>query len=122
MAFALEYIIKIISILIEIRMIRLFFLFLVEISPGLYFSEIKNNGFFVVQDKELDSFDDKYSKTSFAFLFQAGAKYYITKNINLHVALGYDFVGKAKVEDFKPKEAMVNWSGIRFTGGVGFSF
>ncbi|MBS5979570.1 exported hypothetical protein [uncultured Dysgonomonas sp.] len=98
------------------------FSFFGEISPGLYFSEIKNNGFFVVQDKELDSFDDKYSKTSFAFLFQAGAKYYITKNINLHVALGYDFVGKAKVEDFKPKEAMVNWSGIRFTGGVGFSF
>ncbi|MFC4672853.1 hypothetical protein [Dysgonomonas termitidis] len=98
------------------------FSFFGEISPGLYFSEIKNKGFFIVQDEELDSFDDKYSNTSFAFLIQAGAKYYITKNINMHIALGYDFVAKVKVEDLKPKEALVDWSGIRFTGGIGFSF
>ena len=98
------------------------FSFFGEVSPGLYFTEIKNKGFFVVQDKELDSFNDKYTKTTFAFLIQAGAKYYITKNINAHVAIGYDVVGKAKVEEFKPKEAMVNWSGVRFTGGVGYSF
>lgn len=98
------------------------FSFFGEVSPGLYFSEIKNNGFFIVQDQELDSFDNKYTETSFAFLIQAGAKYYITKNINVQITLGYDFVGKAKVEDFKPKEAMVNWSGIRFSGGIGLSF
>lgn len=98
------------------------FSFFGEVSPGLYFSEIKNKGFLIVQDKELDSFDSKYTKTSFAFLIQAGAKYYITKNINIHIALGYDFVGKAKIDDFKPKEAIVNWSGVRLLGGVGYSF
>ena len=40
----------------------------------------------------------------------------------MHIALGYDFVAKVKVEDLKPKEALVDWSGIRFTGGIGFSF
>lgn len=98
------------------------FSFYGEISPGLYFTEIKNNSFFIVNEETLDSFDEKYTKTSFAFLIQAGTKYYLTKNINLQIGFGYDIVDKAKIEDLKPTGSSVNWSGIRFSGGIGYIF
>ncbi len=101
---------------------RELFSFFGEASPGIYMTHFKNRGFFVVNDKELDRFDDTFKTSSFSLLTQVGAKYYITGNINLHVAVGYDFSAKVKWERSTYNSASINWSGVRFTGGVGFSF
>ncbi len=101
---------------------RTLFSFFGEVSPGLYFTEIKNNGFFIVQDKELDSFNNIYKVNSFALLIQTGVIYYIAKNISANVTVGYDFVSKAEVNDFTPIPASVNWSSVKFMAGLGFSF
>lgn len=96
------------------------FFFFGEISPGLFMTQFKNRGFLVVYDEELDAFDKKGNTTSFSFLVQIGSKYRVTPNINIQGALGYDIVTKAEWDEYNP--ASINWSGIRFTLGVGYTF
>jgi len=98
------------------------FSFFGEVSPGLFFTQVKNRGFFTVQENQLESFDNEYKQTGFSFLIQTGVKYYLVKNINLQIALGYDFASDQKITELKSKNASVNWGGVRFSGGLGISF
>ena len=98
------------------------FSFFGEISPGIFMTRLKNRGFLIVHDEEVDRFEETHDTSSLSFLTQVGAKYYVFKNVNIHFSIGYDFVPKAEWEDFSSKSASVDWSGARFTGGVGFSF
>ena len=98
------------------------FSFFGEISPGIFMTRLKNRGFLIVHDEEVDRFEETHDTSSLSFLTQVVAKYYVFKNVNIHFSMGYDFVPKAEWEDFSSKSASVDWSGARFTGGVGFSF
>lgn len=106
----------------ENRSGRELFSFFGEVSPGIYLTHFKNDGVLEVNEKELDCFDDTYKTSCFSLLTQIGTKYYVTRNINLHLAVGYDFSAKAQWETSANNSASINWSGVRFTGGVGLSF
>ncbi|SCD20390.1 hypothetical protein PSM36_1570 [Proteiniphilum saccharofermentans] len=106
----------------ENRRGRELFSFFGEVSPGMFMTQFKNRGFFMVNGEELDNFDEMFNTSGFSFLTQIGTKYYITEKINIHVSVGYDFVAKAEWGESAYNSASINWSGIRFTGGVGFSF
>lgn len=97
------------------------FTFFGEVSPGIYVSEFKNQGSFVVHDEELDTFNNKHDASSFSLLLQIGTKYHIARKLTLGVSVGYDVAAKAEVEELT-YPGSINWSGVRFTGGIGYSF
>ena len=98
------------------------FSFYGEISPGIYLSEFKNERFFIVNDEVLDSAEVESKMNSFSLLAQIGAKFNVTEIFHIHTALGYDIADKTEDENSAFEATYMNWSGIRFSVGVGIAF
>lgn len=92
-----------------------------ELSPAIIISQLKLKTKVREIDKNQTLEDYKFTKIGFTILPQVGAKYYITKHINIHTSIGYEISFGGGYNDLSgsPK---TNWSGIRITGGVGYKF
>lgn len=92
-----------------------------EVSPSIIISTLKIKT--ILSDVELQEVLEEpvYNENAYALLFQLGGRYYITSNLSLDIAAGYDFSFGGKYEKLNGSPRS-DWSGIRLTGGIGFSF
>ena len=98
------------------------FSFYGELSPGIFLSDFKNNSFLIINDEVLDSTDVISKMNSLSLLAQVGAKFNVYEKFHIHTALGYEIADKTNDDDSVDHTAYVNWSGIRFSVGVGITF
>lgn len=95
-------------------------LFYGEISPGIIFSKVKI-------DQEVSPENDmlkleksaSYNNTSLCLLPQVGVKYSLFSHVGLSLSVGYEINFGSKIPDIERK---VDWSGVRFNGGIGYNF
>lgn len=90
-------------------------------APGIINSQIKHTGHLIVEDKSINSENDKYDVNGVSILLQAGLNYHITSKIGLQLAFGYDIASSSKVKNL-PSTPNANWSGFRLNGGINYSF
>ena len=74
-----------------------------------------------MEDKSINSENDKYDVNGISVLLQAGLNYHITSKIGLQFAFGYDITSSSKVKNL-PNTPNANWSGFRLNGGINYSF
>ena len=84
-----------------------------EVSPGMIFSKIDQEGFLRV------STNRSHTNKVFAIMAQLGARYHITPHIGANVSVGYDFSpGTDNYEEVKVND---KWSGIRIAAGISYT-
>ncbi len=92
-----------------------------EVSPALLLSTLKIKT--VISDVDFMEVleEPEYNENAYALLFQLGGKFYITKNISLDLVAGYDFSFGGNYDGLNGTPRS-DWSGLRLSSGVGFSF
>lgn len=94
-----------------------------EVSPALIIStlNIKTTLTDVDMQEVVDVDDPEYNENAGSLLLQAGGRYYINRMVNLDLSVGYDisFGGNYDGLNGSPRS---DWSGLRLSGGLGFSF
>ncbi|MDD4777994.1 MAG: hypothetical protein PHV53_06860 [Fermentimonas sp.] len=92
-----------------------------EVSPAIIISTLNIET--VLTDVDISEVMEEadYNMNAYSVLLQLGGKYYINRVISLDLSGGYEISSRGQ-NDRLIGSPRPDWSGLRLTGGVGFSF
>lgn len=95
--------------------------FYLGVSPAAVFSKLKSEGHIRIGSEiEHDPNPFKADKLSLSVVPEIGAGYRVLPWLGLHLGVGYDICLLTKLEELG--DGKIDWSGVRFRGGVTIGF
>ena len=92
-----------------------------EVSPALIISTLKIKTTLTDVDMQEVVEEPEYNENAYSLLLQIGGRFYINRMIGLELSAGYDLSFGGSYEELigSPRS---DWSGLRLSGGLGFTF